>query len=503
MYLHALVIDPDIIHRSILRTVLSADGWCVDETVSLAEALPILHKNRPSLVFCDLHHLSAGDELNKLNVLQELKRRSNSCVYVIVTAPPGRSTNALEVILNGGASDFIRKPYCQSKITRYSRAVISRLRAASQETVFPLSLSHNSGEAETQQLIGESEALMMVIRELANFLNSGQMNPAGRKVAKTSLTQPSTFFITGETGTGKELIARMIHRNSNYAAGAFVAVNCSTLPAELAESELFGYCAGAFTGATKEKPGLWEAANGGTLFLDEITEAPISMQPKLLRVLQEGTMRRVGSTRNSSVRVQVIATSNRNIKAEIEARRFRRDLYYRLSMYKLHLPPLRERIEDIPMLVEHFARRHLTRHIRFSREALNVLMAYSFPGNVRELENIVRLAVRKSPDGVVYAADLAAYVELMEDQYVSNDRYSNALSESVTTNARPTDISLDELAHRFKLQLIKDALARSGGCVTQAARELKISRPSMYRFLKDIERENNSHLTTENGPGAT
>jgi two-component system NtrC family response regulator len=263
------------------------------------------------------------------------------------------------------------------------------------------------------ELIGESESIVNVFKKLAQALKRDSNQRTEVNAKRDGRTRPPTFFITGETGTGKELVAHLIHRHSAYRSGPFVPINCSALPPDLAESELFGHEPGAFTGAIKEKKGLWELADGGTLFLDEITEAPRLLLPKLLRVLQEGTVKRLGSNRWTSVNVQVIAASNRDLKAEIEAGNFRQDLYHRLSLYQFHLPPLRERREDIPLLVAHFARRYSAQPVKFSQDALDVLLKYSWPGNVRELENLVRAAVTQSVDGTIYALDVRARLEII------------------------------------------------------------------------------------------
>jgi len=306
--------------------------------------------------------------------------------------------------------------------------------------------------------------------------------------------RPSTFFITGETGTGKELMARMIHHHSRYAEGPFVAINCSNLPAELADRELFGSSPGAFTGALrKEQPGLWELASRGTLLLDEITEAPAAVLPKLLRVLQSGEFKRLGSKRSISVDVQVVAASNRDVTSEIKAGRFREDVYHRLSLYKLHLPPLRERVEDIPLLVAHFARRYSHRHVRFSQDALDLLQKHKWPGNVRELENIVRAAVTKSIDGTIYAIDLTSLIEAgsksgspsCEQCGGEKPAATDRSTEIIIPHGIAEAVALEERVKEFKLKTARETLACHHGNVTQAARALKISRPSLYRLLRE------------------
>ena len=264
-------------------------------------------------------------------------------------------------------------------------------------------------------------------------------------------------------------------------------INCSTLPADLAESELFGHEPGAFTGAVREKKGLWELANGGTLFLDEITEAPYAVLPKLLRVLQESTFKRLGSNRWIPVDVQVVAASNRDLKAEIQAGRFREDLYHRLSLFEFHLPPLRERREDIPLLVTHFARRYAVHPVKFSRDALDLLVQHSWPGNVRELENVVRAAVSHAADGMIYAVDLLPRLQSNRDVNATclgrSDLTASGAEEKLTTSPVPLVAQVKE----FKLKTVREALRQHRGNITHTAAALGMTRPTLYKLLKEID----------------
>lgn len=493
MDLHALVIDADAEERGVVRNALYKQQWKVCEASSVEEAMRIVGRYSWNLVFCDaslsaqLNH-SSGDT----TLLSGLKRRFGSKVHVVVMAQQESPINSFEAILNG-ASDFFRKPCREERVADYSRQVVERLRAAERE-VKEAQLAARVRTSELPpalpELVGESEAIIKVFRRLAEIVENIYLDGLGEGSLTARL--PSVF-ITGETGTGKELVAQIIHRRS-HSGGQFVPVNCSNLTPELAESELFGHEPGAFTGASRKRQGLWELADGGTLFLDEITEAPPSVLPKLLRVLQDGMVKRLGSNRWRRTNVQVIAASNRNMQREIQEGRFRSDLYHRLSLHRLHLPPLRDRIEDVPLIIEHFSRQHFMRDIRFSQDALDTLMSYPFPGNVRELENIVRGSARKSPDGVVYAVDLCSYMELAEERSTSELEYPDGSkgSNPVASNVSSLDESLDEQLHRFKLQIVKETLSRHNGNATRAARALKISRPSLYKLLKDIKREEGS-----------
>jgi two-component system, NtrC family, response regulator PilR len=493
MELLALVIDRDTSQRGVIKNILQNEGWDVREAATVEAALCLLDQvSGWRLVFCDAElSTQRVDPANNLTLLGELKGRGGETAQVIITAAAGRPIDALEAILNG-AYEYLRKPLQEGEIIDCSRAVIERLRAAERDEGKEQGGSASELTAVTPEFVGESATITKVFRDLAKVVSDLRETVAHRRRNASTAAPQTSVFLTGETGTGKELIAQLIHQRSRPAGGIFVPVNCSNLSPELAESELFGHVQGAFTGALKEKEGLWELADGGTLFLDEITEAPPAVLSKLLRVLQDGLTKRLGSNRLRPTHVQVIAASNRDMQAEVNAGRFRSDLYYRLSLHKLHIPPLRERLADIPLIVEHLIRRHFTRRVRFSQEALDVLMTYDFPGNVRELENIVRGAARKSTDGVVYPVDLAAYVEMMEAGPAPHRGELQALTaraaaNSSTANSAISDEGLDEQVHRFKLQVVRETLASCDGNITRAANALKISRPSLYRLIKELE----------------
>lgn len=496
--MRALVIDQDAAQRRAVAGVLRGHGWEVSEAASFEEATRVLARRRPALVFCDAQAETDNGRYEDMALVGKLRKCLDASAHVVITAAAEAFCTPAAAILNG-ASDFMRKPCDEQRIAECSRRVLGRLRAAERE-IFDAHLAArcaaSDGSTAVCELIGESEAMIGVFRELARILNGlradVQAAEHDKDVASSLPTLPlPTFFITGETGTGKELVARTIHRHGTQRDGPFIPVNCGALPAELAEAELFGHAGGAFTGAGREKPGLWETASGGTLFLDEITEAPSAVQPKLLRVLQDGLVRRLGSNYFVETNVQVIAASNRDMEAEVRAGRFRRDLYHRLNLHRLHLPPLRERLEDLPLIVEHFSR-HFGKRVRFSQEALDTLAAYSYPGNVRELENIVRGAARKSPDGVVYAVDLDANAQISE---TSPGMHRGEL-ELVTARAGAAPLAashagpsegLDEQVRRFKVRVVRETLTRFDGNVTRAAHALKVSRSGLYRLIRGLE----------------
>ena len=301
--------------------------------------------------------------------------------------------------------------------------------------------------------------------------SSTVMQDVYRMIEKVAPTE-ATVFITGESGCGKELVARTIHERSPRARGAFVAINCGAIPQNLIEAELFGHERGAFTGANRQHRGCFERAEGGTLFLDEITEMPLEMQVRLLRVLETGTFRRVGGTVDIKVDVRIIAATNRSLESMMKEGQFREDLFYRLNVFSVHIPPLRERRDDIPPLVEHFIRNSSIvpkRTITVSPEAMEVLQRYTWPGNVRELENVVERALILCDGGVVEPEHLPMGVRLTPAFEPEGD--DNELLE------------LEEVERRY----IKRVLEMCKGHRHRAAAILGISERNLYRKLKEIE----------------
>lgn len=462
--MNVLVIEPDTNVLHLLRKALSADGWQVSEAHSLEVAMSLENRSW-ALVFCSAN---ASIDTSYTSIISRLRKLVGNESHIVILGSNESHLTPLKAFLSG-ATDYIRKPIREAEIVTYARSIKRRLESTHEEaTDSPLIISPSFENQSSQlELVGSSEQILRVLKQLAQSLEKRDVN----------VTRAPSFLITGETGTGKELVARLIHMHSNYCDGEFVEINCSTLPKELAESELFGHESGAFTGATKVKKGLWEVANGGTLFLDEITEAPRELQPKLLRVLQEGRIKRVGANSSIPVDVQVIAASNRELKAEIATGNFRADLYHRLSLYELQLPPLRERREDIPLLIAHFAQRYVTRPIQISHEALKLLERYPWPGNVRELENVIRAAINRTIDGKILLEDVALYL--------------GTVKENLTTNYdEPSVKSLNEKVRKFKLKAIQETLTQHQGNVTRAAAELGITRPTLYKLLKELNYEN-------------
>lgn len=455
----ALVVDDEAVIRDIVADVLRADGWTVSEADTAERAFELLSDDTWSLVFCDV--VLGGED--GFSVLRRFKEEQPEAQIVLMTGH-GSAVGALDAAALG-AYDYLFKPFNVNHILSLAQSV----RAGRMEK----DVAHGAGgptDASTAliyksdiDLVGRSGAFVEVMKLVG-------------RVAVTNLP----VLITGESGTGKEVVARAIHRRSQRSGAAFVALNCGAIPAELIESELFGHVKGSFTGATVDRRGLWEEADGGTVFLDEITETTPAFQVKLLRTLQEGELRRVGSNRLVHVDVRVIAATNRDAEQEQREGRFRQDLLYRLNAVTIHLPPLRERREDILPLAQHFAARVVrpgAAPVSFSREALQLLEQYSWPGNIRELENAVVRAAALC-DRIVRPEDLPERIRTCLDALPAQ-----ASEEAPPLEAIPEDeelLSLSQVERRH----VARVLARTGGNKQAAARVLGIDRTTLQRMLK-------------------
>jgi DNA-binding NtrC family response regulator len=382
----------------------------------------------------------------------------------------GSVENAVEAV-KLGAFDYLEKPFEQEQIRQVVAKALS---------TFALARRDARPEETTSRgrfrLIGESPAIKQIYGVV-------------EKVANT----PSTVLITGESGTGKELIARALHENSSRHGGPFIKINCAAIPKTLMESELFGYEKGAFTGAVGAKPGRFELAHGGTLFLDEIGEIPIEMQVKLLRVLQESEFERVGGIKTIKVDVRLVTATNRDLLQEIGAGTFREDLFYRLNVVPIHIPPLRERREDIPLLVDHFIAKfneRLRKQVTsISPEAIGHLVAHPWPGNIRELENLMERTVLFCEGTQLRASDLPPEISHLQPVAVPVAAPADEAARAAAGAALPEG-SLKEVVRaqteRVERELIQRALDETGGNVTQAARKLKISRKSLQTKMKEF-----------------
>src|ERR1044072_6797545 len=377
----ALVIDDEFRVSEFVSDVLRNEGWNVTQSPSAENAFERVDGTLWSVVFCG--RVLGGP--NGFSVLRHLKEKTPEAKVVLMrghgVAAGSLDTNAF------GAYDYLLKPFGAEELQSLSRALREQLAERPQRSS---PLRRSAACHSDIELVGRSQAFIEVMKQVG-------------RIANTNLP----VMLTGESGTGKELVASAIHQRSGRSDQPFVAVNCGAIPADLIEAELFGHVRGSFTGADRDRRGVWEEADGGTVFLDEITETNSSFQVKLLRALQMGEIRRVGSNQTQKVNVRVIAASNRDVEQEVTAGRFRNDLFYRLNAVSIVLPPLRERREDIPPLAQTFADRvySLSPSVKFSSEALALLERYNWPGNIRELENAVVRAVAMC-DGTIRVKDL-------------------------------------------------------------------------------------------------
>jgi DNA-binding NtrC family response regulator len=444
-----LVAEDDRVARELLCEILRGEGFEVESVDDGAGAIERAVAGRYDLVVSDVRMERSGG----LDVLKAFTERAPSTPVILITAF-GDVTGAMEAIQRG-AYDYVSKPFNveELKLT-VARALERKRLVAEQKTVPP--------EARTnlQDIVGKTPVMLEVYKLVA------------RVAASTA-----TVFVHGESGTGKELVARAIHTHSPRAGGAFVPVNCTALTESLLESELFGHAKGAFTGAIASKRGLFEMANGGTLFLDEIGDMGPKMQAQLLRTLQDGEVRPVGGAESIRVDVRLVCATNKDLEEEVKAGRFREDLYFRINVVTIRLPPLRERREDIPVLVGHFLHKLALRERRepaaMSPEALRLLSGYAFPGNVRELENAIERAVAVAKGNVILPSDLPPEVGGGPEPGAGAET-GGILGE---VGNRPT---LAELERRY-IQLV---LGEVGGNKKKAAEKLGIDRRTLYRALE-------------------
>lgn len=443
-----LVVDDEENIRVVLRTLLRRHGYEVECASSGEEALGLVEGFGPDFVLTDVRMPKMGG----LDLLATL-RAKNYPATVIVMSAYGNVELAIEAI-QAGAYDYVQKPFKPEE-------VILALRKAE----------------ERESLRRENRALKEEIRREHQFENiiakSSAMVELFRTIQKVAEFK-TTALVTGESGVGKELVARALHRRSNR-QGRFVAVNCGAIPENLLESELFGHKKGAFTDAMADRRGLFEEAHGGTLFLDEIGELPIALQVKLLRVLEDERIRRLGEARDIQVDVRIIAATHRELESEVKAGRFREDLYYRLNVLLIHVPPLRERREDIQLLVEYFVSRNNTRlgtQIRgLQPDARRALYEYAWPGNVRELENTIERAMVLCEGDTLVSADLPERLRRVKDP--------------IADQMNSEELSIKKTNRMIESVLIRRALEKTRGNRTRAAELLEISHRALLYKLKD------------------
>lgn len=442
-----LVVDDDSSLRRVMKMQLEEAGYEVSLAADGAEAYDLVEEQRPALVITDLKMPTSGLEL-----LRRLHEDGPETTLIVITAF-GTVETAVQA-MKMGAYDYVTKPLDFDALVLAVHRAMERQSLLEEVRTLRSELDQRYG---FEGIVGRSKNFLRVLEQAARVSQ-----------------YDTTVLIQGETGTGKELIARAIHQNSRRKSKPFVTINCGAIPQNLVESELFGYVRGAFTGALTSKMGKIEAADGGTLFLDEVGELPLEAQVKLLRVLQQGELSKVGATEPVRVNVRVVAATHRNLSAMIEDATFREDLYYRLAVVPLQLPPLRERRDDIPPLVEAlFARakkRHEMGEVQMAPGTLHRLVAYRWPGNVRELENVLERLLVLSSGGVIGEADLPEELQ------------------RVTQNTAPLGLDLPEEGislEGIEKELIERALERFNGNQTHTARYLDISRRTLiYRMEK-------------------
>jgi len=474
-----LVADDEPNLRRVLGAILAREGYDVVQAVDGEEALAAADDGI-DVVITDLRM----PRVDGMEVLRRMVDQHPDVPVIMITAH-GSVDSAVEAV-KLGAFDYVEKPFEQEHI----RQIVSKaVRQSEAQRRAPRTL----GTADVALhgrfgIVGESPSMRQIFAVI-------------EKVADT----PSTVLITGESGTGKELVAKALHEHSSRASSPFIKINCAAIPKTLMESELFGYEKGAFTGAVGSKPGRFELADKGTLFLDEIGEIPVEMQVKLLRALQESEFERVGGLKTIKVDVRLITATNRDLEKEIRAGNFREDLYYRLNVVPLHIPPLRERREDIPLLAEHIVKKfneRLKKHVAgIEPDALERLVAYGWPGNIRELENVLERTLLFSDSTRIRLRDLPPLSSTPPSEAGSPAGASSppvsmtASLSSAPVSSLPASIpgspqSLKDIVRaetdRVERELIVRALDETGGNVTQAAKLLRISRKSLQMKMKDF-----------------
>jgi len=446
-----LIVDDEKGMRDLLSIMLRNDGYRVDAAESATRARDLIAKSSYDLVISDI----AMPDGSGVDVLRAAKEIQPDTIVVLITAYA--STESAIEALKLGAYDYIIKPFDVEEMRIVLKNALERRQLERENTLLKRELKETS---RFDDLVGESPAM----EEVRAMLD---------RVAGTS----STVLIWGESGTGKELAARAIHRRSPRRSKQFVSINCGALPDELLESELFGHVKGSFTGAVATKKGLFEVADGGTIFLDEIGDTSPAMQIKLLRVLQEREIRRVGGTEQLEVDVRVIAATNQDLEALVREKRFREDLFYRINVIAVKMPSLREKREDIPVLANHFLAKYtriMGKKIReISPEAMRQLMDYGWPGNVRELENVIERAVALESTDRILPASFSRDVTARPDP-------GGALPVSLEDRGIDLETQLEQLRERF----MNEALARTRGVQTRAAELLGMSFRSFRYFAK-------------------
>jgi two-component system, NtrC family, response regulator AtoC len=445
-----LIIDDEPGLRQTVSLILGDEGYEVQAASDGEEGLARAIEMEPGIILCDVRMPRLGG----LEFLDRYRASGGTGLVIVMTAYGG--TELAIQAMKRGAYDYLPKPFSADQL-------VLTLRKAQEREALRREVSRLREEVRIDRRFGEIIARSPAMR-------------AALEIAAKVARYPSPVMITGESGTGKELVARLIHGESERAGSAFIAVNCGAIPENLLESELFGYVRGAFTGADRERAGLFESADGGTLFLDEIGEMPPPLQVKLLRTLQEGEVRRLGENRSRNVDVRIVAATNKVLEDEIRHGRFRRDLYYRIAVVPIHLVPLRQRREEIPALARHFLatfNEKLGLRIEaIEPDAMRLLQEYSWPGNVRELENVIERALVLTAGPRIAAEDLPHQVRMPElageDAELPDD-----------------ELSVKKQGALLERRLIRRALDRTGGNKTRAAELLELSSRALLYKIRD------------------
>ncbi|WP_447973459.1 sigma-54-dependent transcriptional regulator [Nitrospira sp. Kam-Ns4a] len=448
-----LIVDDERSMREVLSIMLKRAGYAVSVAADGEEAIAQLGKEIFDLVITDLKMPKVGG----LEVLKAVKEASPDTVVLVITA--FASTESAVEAMKRGAYDYLTKPFQVDEVQLIIRNALEKRRLTTENLLLKREMASQSSFS---QIIGQSEAMQKVFEMVKRVADSR-----------------SNVLICGESGTGKELVARAIHYNSARSRMPFVTVNCSALPEPLLESELFGHMKGAFTGAVANKAGLFEVANGGTIFLDEIGETTPATQVKLLRVIQEREFRRVGGTRNVQVDVRIIAATNKDLEQAVAEGSFREDLYYRLDVIPIHLPPLRMRTGDIPLLAQHFLERFSKASGRptptLSQEAMRALLDHEWRGNVRELENVIERVVAFASGPVISEQEIRGWLH----------RVPTAPQSALPSDLPPEGVDLEELIGRIEKDLLLKALERARWVKKKAAKLLHLNTRSFrYRLEK-------------------
>ena len=449
-----LVIDDEKNMRHMLEVLLGKAGYRVETEADGASALQLMDQSDFDFVLCDIKM----PRMNGMAFLENAKKRYPEKTYIMMSAY-GTVETALEA-MKEGAYDYISKPFKEDEVLLTLKKAEEREKLKEENIRLKTKIDEIAKKYSFRNIVARSEAMAHVFDLVS-------------KVAE----HKTTVLITGESGTGKELFARAIHSDGPRATAPLVSINCAGIPENLLESELFGYKKGAFTDAVKDKKGRFEEADGGTIFLDEIGEMPLLLQVRLLRVLQEEEIMPLGDTGSKKIDVRVIAATSRLLEKEVKEGRFREDLYYRLNVMTIHLPPLRDRRGDIPLLVGYFIdifNKKLNKNIEgLSSEAMPILMEYEWPGNVRELENVIERAILLAAGRWITPAELPDNV--MQTQklppYFGSDE----------------DLSIKKASRWMERNLIEKALKLTSGNRTQAAKILEVSRPMLISKIKEYE----------------